>query len=146
MTEKMPKEDLIKYIEEAKSRGVSDNAIRTTLLYAHWTKEEISDAFKKYDDTRQFYDPNKISAGIARVKLVNFTSDGRIAATLEKKSRRALIFVLVLLFGAAVAVFWYIGYINGSFVTVSAVPSGHILDDGTNSTVPASSSLNSPKL
>lgn len=125
----MPKEDLIKYIEEAKSRGVSDNAIRTTLLYAHWTKEEIGDAFKGYDDTRQFYDPNKISAGIARIRAVNFTSSGKpVAASLEKKSRLALIFILILVFLAAAAAFLYVGYINNSFNTVTAVPMGDILD------------------
>ena len=126
----MSVEDLVKYIEEAKSRGVSDNAIRTTLLYAHWTQSEIGDAFKRYDNTRQFYDPNKLSAGIARVKFVNFKSDGKpVAASLEKKSRLALIIILVLVFFAAAAAFLYIGYINGSFVPVTAVPIGHILDN-----------------
>ena len=129
----MPKEDLIKYIEEAKSRGVSDNAIRTTLLYAHWTKEEIGEAFKGYDDSRQFYDPNKLSAGVARVRAVNFTSTGKpVAGSIEKRSRAALIFILILIFIGAVAAFWYIGYVNNVFIPVTALPLPHIFGPGSN--------------
>ncbi|OGZ53498.1 MAG: hypothetical protein A3B25_02310 [Candidatus Ryanbacteria bacterium RIFCSPLOWO2_01_FULL_48_26] len=124
------KEDLIKYIEEAKSRGVSDNVIRTTLLYTHWTKEEISDAFKRYDDSRSFYDPNRIFATVgAHTRAVNFTSDGKaVAAKIEKRSRAAVIFLLLLIICGAIAAFWYIGYVNNVFVPVTAIPLPHIFD------------------
>ncbi|MEK7507460.1 MAG: hypothetical protein AAB602_00035 [Patescibacteria group bacterium] len=126
----MPKEDLIKYIEEAKSRGVSDNAIRTTLLYANWTKDEIGDAFKRYDNSRPFYDPNRIfSSGAGHVRAVNFTSDGKpIAPVIEKRTRSVIIFLLIVIICVAVAVFWYLGHVNNVFVPVTAVPLPHVLD------------------
>ncbi len=126
----MPKEDLVKYIEEAKSRGVSDNVIRTTLLYAHWTKEEISEAFKGYDESREYYDPDRIFAlGNARTRAVNFRSDGKaVAAKIEKRSRFAVIVILVLIICGAAAAFWYIGYVNNVFVPVTAIPLPHVLD------------------
>ncbi len=118
----MSTQDLIKYIEEARSRGVSDNAIRTTLLYAHWTKEEIGAAFKGYDESRLPFDPATVS-GVGKTRAVNFTNKGRaVAPTLERGSRRLLIFVVVLIIVVAVAAAVYVIEQNGVLIPVRAVP------------------------
>jgi len=119
----VPKEDLIKYIEEAKSRGVGDDVIRTTLIYAHWTKEEISDAFKGYDESRTLYDPNTISSGTARVRSVNFTNKGKaVAGTIYKKSHATLVFLLVVLVVVAGWVVWRVIEENNILAPVRALP------------------------
>ena len=118
----MPKEDLIKYIEEAKSRGLGDDAIRTTLLYAHWTKEEIAEAFKGYDDSRTRFDPATLSRGM-KIKSIDFNSRGKpVAGTIEKRSHGLLVIFLILVFIGAAIAFWYIGSINGSFIRIDALP------------------------
>ena len=127
----MPKEDLIKYIEEAKSRGVSDDAIRTTLIYAHWTKEEISDAFKGYDESRTLYDPNTISSGTARVRSVNFTNKGRpVAGTIQKKSHTALVALLILFIIAVGWIAWRIMEANNILAPARALPQQSLEDAG----------------